>query len=83
MWSDCSCLLVYTIEVHRIFFIKIVFNFTAQSSTEANISLLQQVVKCMDLTLYICIRKDGVIGLNYTGIVVYEYIMSFLTEHED
>lgn len=65
------------------FYIKIVFNFTAQSSTEANISLLQLVAKCIDLTLYICIRKDGVIGLNYTGIVVYEYIMPFLTEHED
>ena len=66
-----------------IFNVKIVFNFAAQSNTEANISLLQLVAKSMNINPYICIRKDGMIGLNYTGKIVYEYIMTFLAEHED
>jgi LAGLIDADG endonuclease len=66
-----------------IFNVKIVFNFAAQSNTEANISLLQLVAKSMNINPYICIRKDGMIGLNYTGKIVYEYIMPFLAEHED
>jgi hypothetical protein len=66
-----------------IFNIKIVFNFAAQSNTEANISLLQLVARSMDLNPYICIRKDSMIGLNYTGKIVYEHIMPFLAEYED
>jgi hypothetical protein len=66
-----------------IFNVKIVFNFAAQSNSEANISLLKLVAKSMGLNPYICIRKDGMIGLNYTGKIVYEYIMPFLAEHED
>ena len=66
-----------------IFNIKIVFNFVSQSNTEANISLLQLVAKSMGLNPYICIRKDGMIGLNYTGKIVYEQIMPFLAEYED
>lgn len=66
-----------------IFNVKIVFNFAAQSNTEGNISLLQLVAKSMGLNPYICIRKDNMIGLNYTGKIVYEYIIPFLAEHED
>jgi hypothetical protein len=66
-----------------IFNVKIVFNFAAQSNTKANISLLQLVARSMDLNPYICIRKDGMIGLNYTGKIVYEHIMPFLAKHED
>jgi hypothetical protein len=66
-----------------IFNIKIVFNFAAQSNTEANISLLQLVAKSMGLNPYISIRKSGMIGLEYTGKIVYEYIMPFLAEYED
>jgi|SRR5208282_1164441 len=66
-----------------IFNVKIVFNFATQSNTEDNISLLQLVAKSMGLNPYICIRKDGMIGLNYTGKIVSECIMPFLAEHED
>lgn len=66
-----------------IFNIKIVFNFAAQSNTEANILLLKLVAKSMGINPYICIRKDGMIGLNYTGKIVYENIIPFLADYKD
>lgn len=65
------------------FYVKMVFNFAAQSNTEANIILLKLVAKSMGLNPYICIRRDGMIGLNYTGKIVYENIMPFLGEYQD
>lgn len=83
--GDGSFGFVFDAKPYRkpVFNVKIVFNFAAQSNTEANIKLLQLVAKSMGLNPYICIRKDGMIGLNYTGKIVYEYIIPFLAEHED
>jgi hypothetical protein len=65
-----------------IFNVKTVFTFAAQSNTEANILLLKLVAKSMGLNPYICIKKDGMICLTYTGKIVHEYIMPFLAEYE-
>ncbi len=63
------------------FYIKIVFNFAAQSYTNSNIELLELVAKSMGLEPQIYVRKTGMIGLEYRGDTVYNYIMPFLNEH--
>jgi hypothetical protein len=65
------------------FYIKIVFNFAAQSYTNSNIALLELVAKAMDLEPQIYIRKSGMIGLEYRGETVYKYIIPFLEEYSD
>jgi hypothetical protein len=63
------------------FYVKIIFNFAAQSNTNSNIELLNLVAKRMNLKPQIYIRKFGMIGLQYTGETVFKCIMPFLTEH--
>ena len=65
------------------FYIKLVFNFAAQSNTNSNIELLKLVAKKMNLKPQIYIRKSGMIGLQYTGETVFKYIMPFLAEYQD
>lgn len=65
------------------FYVKILFNFAAQSNTDSNIKLLELVAKSMNLKPQIYIRKSGMIGLEYTGETVFKYIMPFLAEHLD
>lgn len=65
------------------FYIKIVFNFAAQSYNNSNIELLELVAKAMSLKPQIYIRKSGMIGLEYTGDIVYSYIIPFLNEYTE
>jgi len=65
------------------FYIKIVFNFAAQSNTDSNIKLLELVAKSMDLKPQVYVNKSGMIALQYTGETVFKYIMPFLAKYED
>jgi hypothetical protein len=65
------------------FYIKIVFNFAAQSNTDSNIELLELVAKSMNLKPQIYKIKSGMIGLEYTGETVFKHIIPFLVEYQD
>lgn len=65
------------------FYVKIVFNFAAQSNTDDNILLLSLVAEKMNLKPQIYKNKEGMIGLQYSGDMVSKTIMPFLKEHED
>ncbi len=60
------------------FYIKLLFNFAAQSS---NVQLLKLIAKKMNLKPQIYKRKSGMLGLEFTGKTVFEVIMPFLAEH--
>ncbi len=64
------------------FYIKIVFNFAAQSNNKDNINLLKLVAERMDLKPHISVRQSGMAGLEYTGETVFNVIMPFLAEHQ-
>jgi hypothetical protein len=65
------------------FYVKIVFNFLAQSNNHYNVKLLKLIAKRMDLNPQISIRKSGMAGLEYSGDIVFKKIIPFLTEYED
>jgi len=65
------------------FYVKIIFNFAAQSNRDSNIKLLELVAKSMDLKPQIYINKSGMVGLQYTGEIVFKSIIPFLIEYKD
>lgn len=65
------------------FYLKIVFNFAAQSNTKHNLKLLKLIAKRMDLKPHIYTRQPGMLGLEYTGEIVFNSIVPFLAEYSD
>lgn len=65
------------------FYIKIVFNFAAQSNTKDNVKLLKLISERMNLKAHISARQSGMIGLEYTGETVFKVIIPFLAEYQD
>lgn len=66
-----------------IFYIKIVFNFAAQSNTHYNVQLLKEIARKMNLKPQISERKSGMIDLVYSGKIVFEIIVPFLNKYQD
>ena len=65
------------------FYVKIVFNFAAQSNTKYNIKLLELIAERLNLKPNISRRQSGMIGLEYTGEIVFKIILPFLMEYQD
>jgi hypothetical protein len=65
------------------FYIKINFNFAAQTNTKYNIKLLKLIAERMNLKPNIYLRESGMVGLEYTGETVFKVIIPFLSEYED
>lgn len=65
------------------FYIKIVFNFAAQSNTKYNVKLLNLIAERMNLKPHISVRQTGMVGLEYTGETVFNIIIPFLLEYQD
>jgi hypothetical protein len=65
------------------FYVKLVFNFAAQSNTKSNIRLLKLIAERMNLKPQISKRQSGMVGLEYSGETVFKFIIPFLVEYED